>query len=287
MDAPPRTLALCADDFGQSPGTSRVIASLVTAGRLQAVSCLTGFEAWPAAAALTRDWPDGVDVGLHFNLTEGRPLSEELRAHWPVLPRLPVLLAIAQLRQFPRGAIAAELAAQLRAFHQARGRAPDFIDGHQHVHALLGVRHLVLAAAAGLGKRTALRNTGRVLGPGFGFKRWVIARCGGRALLREMRRRRVPHNPALVGVYGFGADDDFRALMRGWLREVPPEGALLFCHPGADDDPDDPIRATRPKEAAYLAGDDFLADLHEAGVTLGPVWRGRDAVTPAAAGTGS
>ena len=267
-----RTLAVCADDFGTSPGISRAIAALVEAGRLQAVSCLTTHAGWPAAAALARGWSSGVDVGLHLNLSEGAPLSDALRAVWPVFPALPTLIVQAYLRRLPLAAIAAELRAQLDAFTAARGRAPDFIDGHQHVHALPGVRELVLDAACAAAPPLALRNTARVRGAGFAVKRRVIEATGGAAALRAMRRRSVPHNAVLVGVYDF-ADPDYRALVRRWLRAVPADGALLFSHPGAADAPGDPIAAARVREAAYLASDAFAADLRDAGVALGRVWR--------------
>ena len=185
---------------------------------------------------------------------------------------LPKLNARAHLRRLPLAAVAAELRAQLDAFTAAHGRAPDFIDGHQHVHALPGVRRLVIDAASALTPVAALRNTGCVPGPGFAVKRWLIAGTGGAAALRAMRRRGVAHNAALVGVYDF-AEPDYRMLMRRWLRAVSAEGALLFCHPGAADAPGDPIAAARVREAAYLVSDDFAVDLREAGVALGRVWR--------------
>jgi hypothetical protein len=86
----------------------------------------------------------------------------------------------------------------------------------------------------------------------------------------------VPHNTVLLGCYDF-VDPDYRGLMRAWLAQVPAEGALLFCHPGAEgaegaDTAVDPIARARPREAAYLGSDAFGADLQEAGVRLGPAW---------------
>ena len=138
--------------------------------------------------------------------------------------------------------------------------------------ALPGVRALVLDAAFAAAPPLPLRNTARVRGAGFAVKRRIIEATGGAAALRALRRRGVPRNAVLVGVYDF-ADPDYRALVRRWLRAVPAEGALLFCHPGAADAPRDPIAAARVREAAYLASDAFAADLRDAGVALGRVWR--------------
>jgi predicted glycoside hydrolase/deacetylase ChbG (UPF0249 family) len=184
------------------------------------------------------------------------------------------LLIDAGLGRLPLAAIGAEWQCQWDRFVDATGHPPAFVDGHQHVHHLPGVRDIVLAAvAAAPGRRVAVRNTGALRGPGAGLKRLVIRHSGGVALQAQLRRLGLPHNAVLLGAYDFRAHD-YRAHMRRWLRAVPPEGALLFCHPGAaDGDAGDPIAAARAREAAYLGSDDFAADLLAAGVSLGPVWR--------------
>jgi predicted glycoside hydrolase/deacetylase ChbG (UPF0249 family) len=267
-----RTVALCADDFGLAPIISQGIAELAHQGRLNAVSCMVTGAHWSIDAALLAGLPPEVQFGLHFNLTQGEPASEALRVHWPRLPALPALMLRAALARLPRVALADEWRAQWQRFVEAAGRAPDFIDGHQHVHHLPGVREIVLEAAQASG--VAVRNTGWVAGPGHAFKRRVIERSGGRALQRELVARGISHNAVLMGVYDFGARD-YRALMRAWLAAVPVEGALLMCHParGAVASDDDPIAEARAREAAYLGSREFLDDLAAAGVSLGPAWR--------------
>jgi len=162
----------------------------------------------------------------------------------------------------------------LRAFINAYGVPPKFIDGHQHVHHLPGLRNTILDMAEHVQPLPALRNTGRLLGPGFTFKRRMIELTGGRALVRALKQRQLAHNPALLGAYDF-EELDYGALMRRWLKLLPAEGGLLFCHPGLrdPDDPPDAIAAARSRELAYLASKDFTEDLAEAGVVLGRVWR--------------
>lgn len=234
-------------------------------GRLTAVSCLSGSAAWAESARMLVGLPRRVLRGLHFNLTLRRPLSMDLRRHWPEFPGLPALLLQAGLHTLPLQAIAVEWRAQWDAFVERTGRLPDFIDGHQHVHHLPGVRELILSQ---LRPGVAVRSTGRLLGPGFAFKRAVIAATGGRCLATLLERQGRAHNRALAGVYDF-RQTDYRALMQGWLRQLPPRGALLFCHPGAGDDPIAPARA---REALYLGSQAFLDDLDSAGVSLGHAW---------------
>lgn len=269
-----RVLALCADDFGLAPGISAGIARLAHAQRLSAIGCITNSPHWEACAALLKHLPDTVDVGLHFNFTEGRPLSARLARRWPRLPGLPRLIAQAHLRLLPISQVRNEVHAQLAAFNHALGRPPAFIDGHQHVHHLPGLRQIVLDMVEHVQPIPAVRSTGRVLGPGAGFKRRVIEATGGRALAAELAQRVIAHNPALLGAYDF-IQPDYQTLMRGWLAELPAEGGLLFCHPGThlDGDPPDAIAAARERELAYLGSVAFDADLAAADVRLGRVWQ--------------
>ncbi len=269
----PRVLAVCADDFGLSPGISAGIARLAHTGRLTAISCLTNGAGWASAVPLLNGLPASVDVGLHLNFTEGRPLSPRLAKRWPQFPPLPLLIARAHLGVLPRGALRNEAHAQLAAFMRARGSAPAFIAGHQHVHHLPGLRDLILDMLEHVQPLPAMRSTGRVLGPGFGVKRALIERTGGRALAGELARREIAHNPALLGAYDF-TEPDYRALMQGWLAALPAEGGLLFCHPGdaSDAAAPDPIAAARLRESAYLGSAAFPQDLAAAGVQLGRVW---------------
>jgi predicted glycoside hydrolase/deacetylase ChbG (UPF0249 family) len=266
-------LAVCVDDVGLVDGVAETAVELAGAGRVGAASCVTTAPAWRDAAAVLARSKAPLGLGLHFNLSEGAPLSAALRAHWPVLPGLVRLLAEAALRRLPSAAIGAEFAAQVDAFTAAIGRRPAFVDGHQHVHALSGVRQVVLAAIATWPEPAAVRNTGRVLGPGADFKRAVIEACGGRALQRDLVARGIARNRALLGAYDFETTD-YRRLMRSWLAGSPGQGSLLFCHPcrssgGGDDDP---IAAARGREAAYLGSDAFAADLGETGFVVGDVW---------------
>ena len=278
-----RPLLVCADDYGLAPGIDVAVAALVRAGRLGAFSCLVNAPGWRDAAAVVPALRRQARAGLHLNLTEGRPLSAALAGLWPVLPTLARLLLMAHTGRLPGAAVRAELDAQWQAFVTATGQAPDYLDGHQHVHHLPGVREAVLARA--VLHRLPVRNTARLRGPGAAFKRWVIERSGGRALGRALQQRGLPHHPVLLGAYDF-IEPDYRRLMRAWLAQVPASGALLFCHPASGggevrpaasaaappDGAADAIAPARQREWAYLASDDFAHDLAEAGVVLVSDW---------------
>lgn len=272
-----RSIAFCVDDLGLVEGVAETVAALAAAGRIASASCVVNAPAFRSeaseAAASTRAIPR-FELGLHLNLTEGAPLSPDLAATWPTLPRLERLIAAAHLGRLPLVALGVELQAQLDAFANAMGRAPAFIDGHQHVHALPGIRDRVLAADGD----PAIRNTGHVVGPGFGFKRMLIERSGGLALQARLAARGRRCNSALLGVYDF-TSVDYRGLVRGWLGAAPDAGALVFCHPngiGACSSRDS-IGDARRREAAYLGSPAFADDLADAGFTVGPAWQSSSA----------
>lgn len=259
----PRRLTVCADDYGGGASIDRGILALAAQGRITALSCLVTTPRWPLSGEALQGCPAA--AGLHFNLTEGEPLSPALRRYWPRFPSLSRLIALAMLGRLP-AAVGDEFQVQLHRFMAVRDEAPAFIDGHQHVHALPGVRAFALAAAEQLG--VPVRNTGRVPGPGFAFKRGVIAACGGRALAAEAQARGVAMPSALVGVYDFDPGADYRQLVCGWLASAP-DGAWLFCHPAlGEPDRGDVIAAARAREMAYLGSDAFADDLAAAGISL-------------------
>ena len=272
-----KSFALCADDYGLSPAIDRGILQLLPQRRLSDVSCLVNGPHWPQAARALVAVPavrqGQVRTGLHFNLTEGRPLSPELAALWPQFPALQQLIVEAHLGRLPVAALRAEFQAQFAAYAAGRGRTPHHVDGHQHVHHLPQVRVVLLEALAARGD-IRVRHTGRLAGPGFLVKRLLIEGTGGRVLGQRLVALRRHANTRLLGVYDF-VQTDYRRLMQAWLAALPEDGALVFCHPGAERSPDDPapdapdpIAAARRRELAYLASDDFKADLAAAGARL-------------------
>jgi predicted glycoside hydrolase/deacetylase ChbG (UPF0249 family) len=261
-----KRLALCADDYGLSLPISRGIEQLAAAARLTDVSCIVNTDTWPVVAR--RIDARHTRLGLHLNLTEGRPMSPALAALWPAFPPLPQLIVLAHARRLPQQALWAEFVAQLAAFEQGARRAPAHVDGHQHVHHLPQLRELLLELLRARPGMKA-RHTGRVQGPGFAVKRLLIEGTGGRALGRQLEAQQRAQNTRLVGVYDFRVGD-YRRHMQRWLAALPAEGALLMCHPGEAGGPDDldPIAAARVQELAYLASDAFTEDLAAAGVVL-------------------
>lgn len=246
-------LILCADDFAFSRGVSETIAELAGAGKLNATSCMTLMPGWTEDAPLLRDLPAHVSIGLHLTLTEERPITAmPVFAPQDTLPEIDPLTRLAAQRALPLEEIAAEVAAQFDAFEGAMGRVPDFVDGHQHAHALPGIRDIVLFETARRAPHAWVRDcfdrVGAMLSRPFAGKA-IGSAYHSRGMRRAAARYRLRCNDSFAGHYDFSSD--YRILFPRFLRR-PAGMHLVMCHPGAGMRPGDAIAAARPREADAL-----------------------------------
>jgi predicted glycoside hydrolase/deacetylase ChbG (UPF0249 family) len=268
--------ALCADDYALTPGVSRAILELLAARRLTAVSVIVTEPGWPAAAAELRSFACIADIGLHLNLTLGSPLGAMPGlAGLGRFPSLGALVRAALLRRLPLAEIAAEIARQIGAFAQALGRLPDYVDGHQHVHALPGIRRALLPTLVerGLAGRLWLRD------PGDRVHAILARRMPGKALAvaaltagfsRQASIQGFALNQGFAGFSDFDPRGDYAATFTASLRSPGPRH-LVMCHPGYSEAALaalDPATASREAELAFLLSPAFseLLETHSAGL---------------------
>jgi predicted glycoside hydrolase/deacetylase ChbG (UPF0249 family) len=264
-------LILCADDFGQSAAISRGILQLVQAGRLSAVSCMTEGNAWREWGVELARQQESIDIGLHFNLTHACAFQS-----WDMRPLNKILLGALCGRLDP-AALAATLHAQLDSFETIIGKAPDFVDGHQHVHMLPGIRGVLLHELEQRypGHKPYLRNVNPRLQHSSAPLKTLLLKTLNTGFADAAQRAGLPCTPGFGGIYSLRPDADFAALMQGWLA-LAQSGDLLMCHPGAATiDAGDPIAATRPHELLHLGSASFAAQMRDADVRLGRFVRPR------------
>jgi len=257
-DAAARPIVLCADDYGYSPGVSSGIRELLVQGRISATSCMVVYPEFDREGPLLKPFADRADIGLHFTLTADRSATSLMRD--------------AYLRRLRAGHIADALDRQLAAFVRTMGTAPDYIDGHQHVHLLPGVRDVVTATAQKLG--IYVRSTrepidlSMALRPSFvesAFLSWTA-----RPLEKLIRKRKLTTNCGFRGVRGFRERAAYRSLFQRMIADVR-AGSIVMCHPGFADGvlaARDPITDAREEELRYFASDEFLQDLAKENLTL-------------------
>lgn len=156
-----RRVIFNADDFGFSESVNAGIAQAHEGGLVRSASLMAGGEAFEAAADYVRSHP-ALDLGLHFALCDGAPVSDP--AMVPSLTngngRFPEDHAGFVRRWFAGRVVINELATELRAqMKRVRdaGLRVTHVDSHQHLHALPGVLEVVAKIAAENGV-TAVRN---------------------------------------------------------------------------------------------------------------------------------
>ncbi len=102
-------------------------------------------------------------IGLHVTLTA--PFTPMTPGYGPLrdggfLPLEAMMLA-AFLQRLSHERLAIEIATQFKAFVLAFGRAPDFVDGHQHVHLFPQVRDAFLSVVKEMAPQAWVRQCGR------------------------------------------------------------------------------------------------------------------------------
>ena len=277
-DAAPRRIWLCADDYGISPGVNRAIRDLIGRGRLNATSVMAvgpsiGRDEVSALRTVAANSPRCC-IGLHATLTAPfRPLTMHFKPldGGMFLP-FPKLLRAGLLGRLDREIIRAELMVQLAAFREMFGRAPDFVDGHQHAQLFPGVREAFLAAVKDAAPNAWVRQGGRhqPLARRLGAPKALVLDLLSAQFRRRASRAGIAFNPGFAGAYDFSRQPDFSALMRQFLDGLP-EGGLIMCHPGFVDDTLidlDPFTGQREHEHAFLGGEDFPPLLAANNVTL-------------------
>jgi predicted glycoside hydrolase/deacetylase ChbG (UPF0249 family) len=277
--APLRRIWVCADDYGISPAVNAAIRDLITRGRINATSVMVAAPSFHRAEAIALRMLNAggrrAAIGLHITLTEPfRPLSEQFQPlHEGAFLPIERMLWRGTLRLLRRKALAREISAQLKTFVELFGHAPDFIDGHQHVHLVPQVREALLRTVKEQAPQAWVRQCGRA-SP-------LMRRLTGRkALLLDVLSRKfraratrvgVATNPAFAGAYDFtAAEADYASLFETFLDRMPPNGVIM-CHPGFVDAELarlDPFTRQREREYAFFAGESFPGLLRSRGVAL-------------------
>lgn len=240
-------LIVNADDYGYFPCVSRGIIQAARAGVVGATGMLATV---PRLAEQVR-WLDdceGLDLGVHLNLTSGRPLTPALAERFDQ-GRFPGAFALAAQVLTGRLGVALvrdEWRAQIETLLALRpgGRPLRFLNSHEHVHMLPQLFPVV----TGLAREYRIPFVRRVRvewRPPFGapalLRNLVM---GAMALALPGRPGRA--QPLFIGLSRSGRLDlaylgaRFAGLRPGLVYE-------LMCHPGAFD----PAQITEPRLLAY------------------------------------
>jgi len=268
-----RRIWLCADDYGIAPGVDRGICELIGRGRLNATSAMVVAPSFSKDTVKALRDAGRAAIGLHVTLTAPfKPLTDFTTLRGGRFLTLTNVLGMAMARRLDRAALEREIAAQLRAFADAFGRPPDFVDGHQHVHIFPQVRDAFARSVAEHAPNAWVRQCGRISGQPRKLhdQKGLLLDILSVGFRRRARRAGLRFNPAFAGTYSFTPEANFPALFPTFLEGLP-DGGLVMCHPGfvdAELERLDPLTTTREREYAYLNGKDFSRVLAEKDVAL-------------------
>lgn len=271
MTAAARNILLIADDFGISEGVSDGIAQLGKAHRISGTSALVTLARWPQDGRRLADLRNDMAVGLHINLTLGAPLGPLPKlAPGGILPPIGVLARKSVAGRLDHAELDGEISRQLARFTEITGHKPDFIDGHQHVHALPVVRDALISAIMRFYGATRFKPLVRVptdslstllARPRARSKALVLAALAA-GFAKRLGTAGLPFNDSFGGVTGFGSST--ADVQRDLSSSLVGAGRLhlVMCHPGVPSDElaaIDPITTRRAAELDVLSLDNELS----------------------------
>jgi predicted glycoside hydrolase/deacetylase ChbG (UPF0249 family) len=201
-----RRLIVNADDFGLTPGVSEGILAAHRRGIVTSTTMLVNREVPREHIARARD--AGLGLGLHVNLTLGKPLTRGaslVDAGGAFVRDARRAAARASARDVER-----EVEAQVERFEKLVGAGPTHLDSHHHVGLHAPVQDLLLGAARALGVPVRSQD------------------AATRARTRSAGLRTTDH---FFGESGPDAYWSLATTLRH-LRALPPGTSEFMTHPG-------------------------------------------------------
>lgn len=277
-----KRLIVNADDFGLTNGVNRAIIEGHTRGAVTSATLMANMPAFDAAVSLAKDHPS-LGVGLHFNITQGRPLSAASRVGSLIDDRGEFWgTSTAILRRMLAGRlkieeVVIELRAQIEMALNA-GLRLTHVDSHKHTHALPQICDAIISTIKdyGINAVRAPRERWRFGRRAESFK--IITQSAGAFGLSQLCRV----SDARLKKSGLKTPDFFFGVARTgfwtkpWLidliERLPAGASELMCHPGYDDAELDGVktrlRASRANELRLLTDPDVVAKVKENDVKL-------------------
>jgi len=272
-------LVINADDFGLCDGVNRGIAKAHTEGVLTSATIMANMPAAEEAVKIAKQLPS-LGVGVHLNLSAGRPLSGDSGAelvgdsgefiHSPAK-----LWFLSVVSGGIRDAIRAELKAQIQ-WVMDNGIRPTHLDSHKHIHNFPVIFHMVCDMARQF-NIAAIRNSFEpkavlkmpwpLLGEGGRQRTRLLRHC---ARINRLQNRRFFKTGALFGIAHTGRIDV--SFFKSVAMYNAVQTAEVMTHPGFTDglDPNKTrLIQQRKVELDALCSNKTRQILNDNGIKLG------------------
>lgn len=221
-----KKIIIAADDYAMSTSVDAGILDLIQKGRLTATSCLVLSPRWlDAAKNLIPDICAKADIGLHLDFTEYDQALKDT---------LPALIVRSHLRMLPKKELRTAINKQLDLFEEALGFAPNYVDGHLHVHQLPQIRDILIEELCfRYGRKMPWV---RVARPPLkdGLKAFMIGCFGAKSMQEQLAVLGIAHSNHLLGVYQFDLTlEGYAKKLEDWLsrESLAHQKVVLMCHP--------------------------------------------------------
>lgn len=263
-------LIVTADDFGSGPGRNAGIVEAFRAGIVTGATLLANGPAF--SDAVCRAHACAIPVGVHLNLSEGRPLAGPVAGLTGAdgsFPGKEAARAILAAGSFDRAAALRELQAQI-ARVAASALPPTHLDSHQHAALFPSVTPLVIAAARAAGlaavRLPAPAEPPRDDPPGNLGAELALYRRLAPACAAAFRHAGLRTPQGLYGMPLLNRLDE--AALLAVLSSLPAGTWELMTHPGHPD-PGHPFAgAARSRELQALIAPAVRARIAAAGIEL-------------------
>jgi chitin disaccharide deacetylase len=223
-------LIVNADDYGNFHCVSKGILEAASRGIVTATGVFANTALLPEHAAWLREC-EGLDIGTHLNLTEGAPLTNDLRRSlWRWSGRFPPKFAAAKaiiLGTITLADVRAEWRAQIERCLEY-GLRLRFLNSHEHLHMLPALFPVAAALASEYNVPHLRFPTSQAGGNSFGS----VVRGTVMKILETVNRRRVNSPaPEFLGMEISGRLS-VPYLQRIVARMQAGRVYELMCHPG-------------------------------------------------------
>lgn len=283
-----RRLIINGDDYGLSPGINRGIEALYEQGRLTSTS-LVANSPWSAEAMAYAAADKKLQIGVHLNLTSGRPSLPADRVSCLVKQdgtfyNTSAFLLRLLTGRLDLGQVEAELSAQIQTVFD-HGLQPGHIDSHMHFQAVPVMGHMIERLAEQFDIK-AIRNPDlfALVVPPFGKPSPVQNALRGPAAQLLQSTHRMMSN-GLESASGRLSSADHVIYLRWCIEHKQgPSAGLDQClaalsgptveivaHPAVADEVLPQLSTYvngRQKELEFLGGDEFAALIEEGIVAL-------------------
>ncbi|MFC1517571.1 carbohydrate deacetylase [Candidatus Margulisiibacteriota bacterium] len=240
-----RYLIINADDFGLNSGVNRAVIETHANGIVTSASIMVNCPASKEAAEMAKQNPN-LGIGLHINLTQGKPISGKINS---LTDPDGFFLSRAQLelKSLAGKIISEDIVEELHLqwdMLQSLGLPISHIDSHQHIHVIPKVFKMIAAFAKE--KDIALRIPLEKLFPRmnawpaffnpqniFRLYRKIYLHIYAYKAKRYAKKLKVPCNKHFFSIFGYWPPV-FKLKISFYeqlLRKIPEGISEIMCHP--------------------------------------------------------